>query len=66
MQLKCSKGIFAALPLLVLSVAAYAFGISSLAEWTILVGFIVLPALVVGWWWGDRETLSEIIQQARR
>lgn len=61
MQLNYSKGTFAALPLLGLSIAAYAFGISSLSEWTILVGFIVLPALVMGRSWGDRETLSEII-----
>ena len=65
MQLDYRKGAFAAVPLLGLP-AAYAIGITSLWEWAILVGVIVLPALIMAWSWGDRETLSEIIQQARR
>jgi hypothetical protein len=66
MRLNYAKGTSAAVSLLGLSVAVYAFGITSLSGWIILVGFIVLPAVVMAWSWGDRETLSEIIQEARR
>jgi hypothetical protein len=66
MHLDYTKGTYAAVSVLGLSVAGYASGITSLSGWTLLVGFIVLPALVMGWAWGDRETLSEIIHEARR
>jgi hypothetical protein len=66
MQLDYTKGTYAAVSVLGLSVAAYASGITSLWGWTILAGFIVLPALVMGWSWADRQTLSEIIHEARR
>lgn len=66
MQLNYAKGTSAAASLLALSIAGYAFGITTLSGWFILVGFIVLPALVMAWSFGDQETLSEIIHEARR
>jgi hypothetical protein len=46
MQLDYTKGSFAAVSVLGLSVVAYASGITFLPGWIILAGFIVLPALV--------------------
>ena len=66
MQLEYTKATFAAVSVLGLSVVVYAAGITSLSGLAILAGFIVLPALVMWWSWSDRQTLSEIIQEARR
>jgi lysylphosphatidylglycerol synthetase-like protein (DUF2156 family) len=62
-----NRKVTSALWVIALCVVGLAFGVTSVAGWTILAGLALLPLIFVPWMWSDpRQTMSESIQQARR
>ena len=67
MQLDSIKATVMAAWVSVVCTAGIAGNLRSLSGWTVLVGLVVLPPLVMMWRWNDpRRTMSETIQEAFR
>jgi hypothetical protein len=67
MQLASIKLIIAMLWVSAALVIGIAWHLDSISSWTVLAGVAVVPPLVMMWRWNEpRQTLSEIIQKARR
>lgn len=67
MQLLSIKAALAAGWVLVVFVSGVVAHPNSVASWTVLAGFAVIPPLVMMWWWNDPpQSMSESIQKARR
>jgi hypothetical protein len=67
MQLFPFKAVVATVWVLAVCLAAIAGNLNSLPSWLVLAGVAILPPIVMMWRWNDPpQTMSEIIQEARR
>jgi hypothetical protein len=67
MQLLSIKAVVATAWVLVVCLAAIAGNLNSLPSWLVLAGVAILPPIVMMWRWNNPpQTMSEIIQEARR
>ena len=67
MQLLSFKAVVATVWVLAVCLAAIAGNLNSLPSWLVLAGVAILPPIVMMWRWNDPpQTMSEIIQEARR
>lgn len=70
MQLVTIKIVLAAVWVVAVGLAVFsglAGSVNSASSWAILCGITLFPPIVMMWWWNDPpQTLSQIIQKARR
>jgi hypothetical protein len=67
MQLFSIKAVVGTVWVLAVCLAAIAGNLNSLPSWLVLAGVAILPPIVMMWRWNDPlQTMSEVIQEARR
>ena len=67
MQLLSLKIVLAVVWIVAVCLAGIAGVANSVSSWVVLGGIALFPAIAMMWWWNDPpQTLSQIIQKARR